>query len=78
MDAVKGQTDRKRGGGKLCQSGPIENPSCLTHICQQDTQNWLAVPQNIFLLISMPHTFPAPSLLIILTFVCIQMDLVCF
>lgn len=31
-DAVKGQPDRKMG--ELYQREPLENPSCLTHLCQ--------------------------------------------
>lgn len=31
------RTARRKKGEKLCQRLPLENPSCLTHLCQLDT-----------------------------------------
>lgn len=59
-DAVEGQPDRKMG--ELYQREPLENPSCLTHLCQLVAMKLACSASDYFFFFISPLVlFPLPA-----------------
>lgn len=77
-DAVEGQPDRKTGE-ELYQREPLENPSCLTHLCQLVAMKLACSASDYFFFISLLLPFPVPAFCYSPFFSFpIQSELVCF
>lgn len=68
-------------GEEVCQREPLENPSCLTHLCPLDaTKLACSASDYFFVVISLPLSLPVPAFFVIPHFFLftIQSEFVCF
>lgn len=63
MQSKDSQTGRQ--GEELCQREPLENPSCLTHLCQLDTMKLACSASYYFFFISLQLSFPVSAFFVI-------------
>lgn len=76
------RTARREKGEKLCQRLPLENPSCLTHLCQLDTTKLACSASEYFFFLYFITTYISRFCIFLLVFCFfsppIQSELVCF